>query len=384
MKRLAKNCISLTLALALLAGVFSASATSSDPAVTRSYFEDVYMQRVKTKVINNLQTALGNKKNTLIKNMDQRLASLTGGNLTEIVKGTIASSTYLSMDSAHQINTFASLKSSVYVGGGMTLRVMSGSTVILVSGYARLVNAAIDLTEGVVQTSGTSMRSNHAYLSINGGRMSASAGATYRIDGSYSLVNTYIPTYTSLADALKKLKLFYGSDVGYELERAPSRLESLVMLIRLLGKEKEALAYTGSHPFTDVPNWASRYVAYAYKQGIAGGKSKTRFGGDDLCTSTEYTCFVLRALGYSERADKYLWSESTYFAQKIGLYNAKEMSVCRRTFMRDHLVYLSFYALPFKLKGTNRPLQQQLIDNRVFTLQQATTALSQITVKRMR
>lgn len=43
--------------------------------------------------------------------------------------------------------------------------------------------------------------------------------------------------FTHCADALKDLGLFSGSDKGYELDRAPTRLEAGVMLVRLLGAE---------------------------------------------------------------------------------------------------------------------------------------------------
>ena len=63
------------------------------------------------------------------------------------------------------------------------------------------------------------------------------------------------------AEALKELNLFRGTAQGFELDRAPTRMEALVMLLRLSGKEWEAI-YSGSdqdgaaarHPFTDVPS----------------------------------------------------------------------------------------------------------------------------------
>jgi hypothetical protein len=42
------------------------------------------------------------------------------------------------------------------------------------------------------------------------------------------------------AMVLKQLNLFQGTDSGFQLERAPSREEALVMFIRLLGEEGAA------------------------------------------------------------------------------------------------------------------------------------------------
>jgi hypothetical protein len=59
----------------------------------------------------------------------------------------------------------------------------------------------------------------------------------------------------TLAADLKELGLFKGvSKTTFDLNREPSRAEALVMLIRVLGKENEALNGSWSHPFTDVPS----------------------------------------------------------------------------------------------------------------------------------
>ena len=71
----------------------------------------------------------------------------------------------------------------------------------------------------------------------------------------------YIPAYAANPDeangkaaALKQLGLFKGvSDTDFALDRAPTRTEALIMLIRAMGKESEALGGSWSHPFTDVP-----------------------------------------------------------------------------------------------------------------------------------
>jgi len=79
-----------------------------------------------------------------------------------------------------------------------------------------------------------------------------------------------------LANDLKQLGLFVGvSEYDFDLKRAPTRLESLAMLVRLLGKEDEAKNSNCSHPFTDVPSWADGYVGYAYENGLTKGVSGT-------------------------------------------------------------------------------------------------------------
>lgn len=121
------------------------------------------------------------------------------------------------------------------------------------------------------------------------------------------------------ANTLKVLGLFLGTQNGMELERAPTRAEALVMLIRLLGEEEEALASRESHPFTDVPSWADRYVAYAYARGYANGVGETAFGAGETAACEHYLTFVLRALGYSDRDGDFVWNAPFAPAERAGI-----------------------------------------------------------------
>ena len=125
-----------------------------------------------------------------------------------------------------------------------------------------------------------------------------------------------------LAETLRSLGLFLGSDKGFELERVPSRLEEVVMLIRLLGKEQEAKSGSWTHPFTDVPAWADPYIGYAYEQQLANGMSADQFGTGPA-TAQMFATFVLRALGYNDSADKgavdFTYSGAVQFATEHGL-----------------------------------------------------------------
>ena len=68
----------------------------------------------------------------------------------------------------------------------------------------------------------------------------------------------------SNADRLHDLGLFRGTGSGYALDKTATRMQGLIMLIRLLGEEEEALSFTDPCPFTDVASGdPSRYAAYA-------------------------------------------------------------------------------------------------------------------------
>ena len=91
--------------------------------------------------------------------------------------------------------------------------------------------------------------------------------------------------FTHCADALKQMELFVGTKNGYELDRAPTRVEAAVMLVRLLGQEDAAKSGSYDIPFTDVPNWAAPYVGWLYEKELSVGVSDTKFGTTQNCNA---------------------------------------------------------------------------------------------------
>ena len=169
----------------------------------------------------------------------------------------------------------------------------------------------------------------------------------------------------TLARALKDLGLFKGvSENDFDLMRAPTRVEAMVMLIRILGKENEALSGNYQHPFVDVVDWADRYIGYAYASGLTKGVSDTMYGSGDASASMFLT-FVLRALGYSDTdGQDFTWDNPFALAQQIGILTDK---VDIMNFWRADVATVAFSALSAKLKGTDMTLAQKLISEGVFT-----------------
>lgn len=93
-------------------------------------------------------------------------------------------------------------------------------------------------------------------------------------------------SYDSVAEELSAIGVFRGTAGGFELDRAPTRSEAAIMLVRLYGAEDEAkAAYEAgeiSMPFTDVSETAAPSVAWLYSQGITNGTSATTFGASSL------------------------------------------------------------------------------------------------------
>ncbi len=75
--------------------------------------------------------------------------------------------------------------------------------------------------------------------------------------------SAYAADFTDCASRLESMKLFQGTaNHDYALDRAPTRAEAAVMLVRLLGKETEAQSLSYSAPFTDLDHWPKPYEQY--------------------------------------------------------------------------------------------------------------------------
>ena len=166
---------------------------------------------------------------------------------------------------------------------------------------------------------------------------------------------------------LNKLGLLRGTGAGgsanFDLSRAPTRLEALIMLIRLLGKDAEALACTDPCPFTDVPQWGRPYAAYAYRTGLTKGSGAGVFGMGNADASM-YSTFILRALGYDDGAGDFVWNDCLPFAAQVGILSDR---VDTNTFLRADMVDISYEALFADVKGGGMTLADKLTVQNVFT-----------------
>lgn len=164
---------------------------------------------------------------------------------------------------------------------------------------------------------------------------------------------------TACAEHLQDLGLFQGTEQGYELDRAPTRGEAAVMLVRLLGEEQSALTLTYSAPFTDLQDWEKPYVQYLYEIGATTGVSATEFAPEESCTAQMYAAFVLRALGYTEADGDFTYAGVDAFAQQIGLYDAAVIDTA--DFLRDDVAAASYTALALTPKDSEQTLLEQLV-----------------------
>ena len=262
---------------------------------------------------------------------------------------------------------------------GDILSTLTGSQVLLLDGGASVrydAGAVVDATDGTVLASGGALVPRHRYLVAEDTTalfIVASRTAVLDYCGDYHFSRSEATDYHAMASALKTLHLFRGSGAGYgegfELEAVPTRIQALVMLIRLLGEEDAALERTGVSPFDDVPadSWLAPYVAYAVEQGYTNGVGGNRFAPDLTASAQMYAEFVLRALGYSSTAQTDISTALTR-AREAGVLTGGETAALETgEFLRADIVYLSWYALDVPLAQSTQALHHKLEAMGVFT-----------------
>lgn len=274
--------------------------------------------------------------------------------------------------------------------------VLAGSTGLIVTFLAGegsvtiLSGAVVDTTDGREVADGEALLPLHRYLAAEDADVRftvTSKTAVVTRAGTFSHILSDCPDYNAMAAALRDLSLFRGTSLatgsGYELERAPARIEALIMLIRLLGEEQAALACTAQHPFSDVPDWCAPYVAYAYEMGYSNGVGGGRFGTNETASAVMYSEFILRALGYSSTAQTDI-SDAPERALRAGVITGGECAALRGgSFLRADVVYLSWYALSAVRSGADEPLREALVRSGVFTAEQYDAAAARITSARL-
>lgn len=240
--------------------------------------------------------------------------------------------------------------SSLAIQEKAALRIGNSATVTVTGAFSSGKDSLVDAENGTLRLLGSIDHKGHAdgvpELDAGGG------------DSERDLVRE-----TEAALRLKALGLFQGvgtnpdGSTNFDLARAPSRTEALVMLIRLLGKDAEANGGSWKHPFTDVPGWANEEVGYAYEKGLTKGSSATEFGVG-TASAQMYLTFVLRALGYSDAAGgEFTWDKPEELARSVGILPE---GVHLEDFLRADVVLISEAALSAKLKDSDITLLEKL------------------------
>ncbi len=175
-----------------------------------------------------------------------------------------------------------------------------------------------------------------------------------------------IETNYGAARGLFTLGLAQGYDTtgtNFGLEDNLTRIQTVVQVIRFLGKEAEVKAGNFTHPFTDVPAWANNYVGYAYANNITSGRSATKFDPDGVVDEMQFLTFMLRAIGYEDAKGDFVWNNPYKLANKVRMSKADGTG---SIFKRGDAFRTSWDTLYATAKNGNR-VYDNLIAGGVFT-----------------
>ena len=371
MKRKALVPILFLLLSALALYAAAAGGDSSDPLISLSYLNGTYLSTVDTAVDQRLDAA------------DQTLAANATAQLSAVVSGAGSGGSV----AANWTET--RLKSGDVLSGptGLNILLLAGSMQVTFSS-----GAVVDVSAGTTVSSGSALAVNHRYLTAEDTAAQytvTSKTAVAEYQGTYTRTDSAALDYNAMAAALKTMHLFQGSYTGYgsgyDLELAPTRIQALIMFIRVLGEEDAALGSTGSTPFRDIASGSlsEKYVSYAYSRGYSNGYTATSFQPNQAVTANQYLEFLLRALGYSSTANTNL-SDTLTRAQNCGVLNGAEAAALQSAaFLRADLVYVSYYGLDAPVSGSSQTLRQTLIGKGVFTAAEASAASALVSGNRL-
>ncbi len=351
----------IALALGLL--LCMAAMAAGEALVSRSYLEGAFSQALDAAINPRLDAS------------DETLRARLGASMPEREPDAAPASGMWELKEGDVLSGYTGM-SVTLLGGEVQLKAPGG--------------AVVDVTEGTEVYGGHSLCPDHRYIVAENTAAAftvTSAAAVLYSEGGGTLTASDGPDYYALARALRTLGLFQGSGSGigegFDLHLAPTRGEGLVMFLRILGEEDAALAYTGTHPFTDVPGWLDRYVAWAWAQGYANGVAPGLFGGGQTLSAVEYEEFLLRALGYS-RAGVDDYATSLERALNCGALTSGEYVMLREEpFLRAQVAYISYHALDLPVGGGSETLAQRLTAAGALTAEQLAQAKSQITSDRI-
>ncbi len=357
-KRVLPAILSLIVLLGLIPAASGTAGTAADPVVTLGYLDSVFVP----KVLSLAGQALDKSYKPLF---DKHSAALTQKGYAGLA--TAVAGAYLKKNPAGSADGFAARPTPLTLKKGDRIVGGVGAGLVLRAGSAAFTGPAggklVNVTTGKEVTVGAPAVLNQYFLTADRGTglVVQSDTATVTVDGYYRIFPAYTVRYTAQADKLKTLGLFLGTPTGYQLDRAATRLEALVIMIRLLGEEQAALAHSPVSPFADVPEWGRAYVAYAYEKGYTKGTSAVKFTPDATVKPGDFMTFVLRALGYSDTFGDFQWDKSMTFCVQSGLFSQSDMDAISKTFLRDQVVMISYKALSCRPKNASGTLLSQLV-----------------------
>lgn len=128
-----------------------------------------------------------------------------------------------------------------------------------------------------------------------------------------SMQLSYATNLEDIGTKLKALGLMVGDPNGnMRFQDNITRAEFAAIAVRLIGKEKDAIAQKGPTKFKDVPkdHWSTGYINVAVANGLIHGYGDTTFKLDRNITFGEATTILVNALGFRETVKGTNWPDN--------------------------------------------------------------------------
>lgn len=175
------------------------------------------------------------------------------------------------------------------------------------------------------------------------------------------------------ADVLTTLHLLEETP-SQNLEAPATRAQAAVLLVRLAAAQQAAEDDLWISGFRDVPAWAQTAVTYAAHQNWISGVSVLSFCPDRTITADGWCSFLLRMLGYSDKAGDFTVTGAAAFAQRIGLISRSYQG----TLTQADLFQMAVDALSFPYRDGSETVIERLVSRGVCT-RSAANALGLLT-----
>ena len=105
-------------------------------------------------------------------------------------------------------------------------------------------------------------------------------------------------------EVLQAVGIMTGKENGdFDPDGSITRNEMAVVMAHLLNLDYDY--YRGTHPFTDVPDWAAPYVAACAAEGVVAGIGNGLYGGNQQVTAAQASLMLMKALGYFQNQEDF-------------------------------------------------------------------------------
>lgn len=191
----------------------------------------------------------------------------------------------------------------------------------------------------------------------------AFAADTYRV-GDYD-----VPYDEGSAQRLGQLGLFYGTGSGYALDEAVTRAQAVVMVVRMMGEEKNAAIAAKERFGDDESHWARDAVMYALTLGFIHGTEDNTFELDRGVTGREFVKMLLSAMGYEGVTIDNAYDKGVEAQLLVNNFTEAAVQDAAYALNRNDMVSICESALLAKT-ADGTMLKDVLVEKGVFTIQQ--------------